>query len=518
LTLDELIGRQRVNLSRTFAQSEEPAFNPEIMHRLAKSEQALAETTAELTQALESRFGPIPTLHEAIAVMQKATTALAQVDVKAALPSEEAALAHLIKARMNLRKLLSNKSSAGLCRAIDRRQYLKLRMPPKKPDDSPAKLPQDLRALAQEERRIGEACQASSGSSPGLADRQEKAGEVASRLQKTVRDDPSLTDLARARMDAAAEPVRQGSEALRAGRVTEAARQASTAADRLERLATQVAGLKAAEMAAKLAAARDLADALAREQKALGDQIAGGARPGQAVAEREVAEGSRTLGDWLTRFQSDAADDRRDLSRSLGQASRDNPPREIAEDLDRLADDLDANRGERTAAREAAGRLAALAQALDAIRRAYVQPQLDQFVAAEKQAARTQDTLNSARDEAGKGEAERAMTELLRTMESLRSAEGPLAQATSKLSESLQNRGGGWGSYRKAPEFAGKGPPMLSPPRGYSDGVGQVVLALQARIQELILRDALLDRDEGVPPRYRPLVDEYYRVLSQDLR
>ena len=58
----------------------------------------------------------------------------------------------------------------------------------------------------------------------------------------------------------------------------------------------------------------------------------------------------------------------------------------------------------------------------------------------------------------------------------------------------------------------------LSPPVAYSDGVGAVLLALQAKIQEIILDDALVDRDGPVPPQYKGLVDDYYRVLSQDLR
>ena len=40
---------------------------------------------------------------------------------------------------------------------------------------------------------------------------------------------------------------------------------------------------------------------------------------------------------------------------------------------------------------------------------------------------------------------------------------------------------------------------------------------LQAKIQQLVLDQALMERDQGVPPRYKSLVEDYYRVLSQDL-
>ncbi len=46
------------------------------------------------------------------------------------LPAEETALAGLVKARRNLRKLLSDKSSAGLCRKIDMNQSKVRRLPP----------------------------------------------------------------------------------------------------------------------------------------------------------------------------------------------------------------------------------------------------------------------------------------------------------------------------------------------------------------------------------------------------
>ncbi len=56
------------------------------------------------------------------------------------------------------------------------------------------------------------------------------------------------------------------------------------------------------------------------------------------------------------------------------------------------------------------------------------------------------------------------------------------------------------------------------PPQEYTEGVPKVVQVLQAKIQEVILKDALLDKDEAVPPRYKALVEEYYRLLSEDLR
>jgi hypothetical protein len=44
------------------------------------------------------------------------------------------------------------------------------------------------------------------------------------------------------------------------------------------------------------------------------------------------------------------------------------------------------------------------------------------------------------------------------------------------------------------------------------------VQALQVKIQDIILKDILLDKDEPVPPQFKALVEEYYRVLSDDAR
>ena len=48
--------------------------------------------------------------------------------------------------------------------------------------------------------------------------------------------------------------------------------------------------------------------------------------------------------------------------------------------------------------------------------------------------------------------------------------------------------------------------------------VRDVARALQAKIQQMILDDALVDRDGAVPPGYEGKVADYFRVLSEDVR
>jgi hypothetical protein len=53
---------------------------------------------------------------------------------------------------------------------------------------------------------------------------------------------------------------------------------------------------------------------------------------------------------------------------------------------------------------------------------------------------------------------------------------------------------------------------------GFNDSVGTVMLALQTKIQEIMFDNELADRDGPVPTRYKEMVEDYYRVLSMDLR
>ena len=128
-----MIARQRDNLNRTFVQAEKQTIDAAAVRRLAKTESELAQATAEFTEGLEQRAGPVPSLHEALEAMQAATGALEQQAVKPARGSEETALAALIKVRQDMRKFLSqNSECASACRQFDNQQQQKLRKPPPK--------------------------------------------------------------------------------------------------------------------------------------------------------------------------------------------------------------------------------------------------------------------------------------------------------------------------------------------------------------------------------------------------
>jgi hypothetical protein len=163
-------------------------------------------------------------------------------------------------------------------------------------------------------------------------------------------------------------------------------------------------------------------------------------------------------------------------------------------------------------ATDAARRLDELAQQLDNARRALNQPQLEKLMAAEKQAADTQKALNAVANDQAKALAEKRMTDLRETMDALKSGDDTLADAAQSLAQATQQGGSQWTSEGPNPRGKYRSPVV------YGVAVTRTIEALQGRIQELILKDALLDKDEAVPSQYKRYVEEYYRTLSEDLR
>jgi DNA repair exonuclease SbcCD ATPase subunit len=565
VALEELIARQRANLRNTFVQTELPAVEPRSMERIARTEHELAKVTDEFTEAYEQRFGPLPCLHQAVEAMQGAAAALDEKNAKSGRDSEGVALANLIKARQNIRKLLSqsSSSSASACRKFDQEQKQKLRPPKKEGNEKErlAKLQNEIEQLAKEEKKFSEDIesksdggaqmesdkqaqknsksaksksgsgsggsssgeQKSAQSKPSLAERQDQAARKAAELQQLVNKDDALTELARERMDAAAKTVQQSADALRNGREQEAGKDASDAAEQLERLARQVAALKAPDLPARLASTQSLAQELAGKQQSLGNQMQEkegksgqqGRGQGQASAQQSLSEDAKTLADLLPRNVADAAEADQQLGQALREAAEKNSPAAIAEQMKRAAEALQAGKNgqARRDAKDAGERLQTLAQQLDATRRALVQPQLEKLIATEKQAAEAQKALNAVANDQQKAEAEKKMLELRDGVDSLKAMDAKIDEASQGLADAVRaGSSNTWNSGGRTPRG------MYRPPVAYVNGVNRTIVALQAKIQDLILKDALLDKDEAVPPKYKKLVEEYYRVLSEDLR
>ncbi|MCU0982499.1 MAG: hypothetical protein MUF25_25350, partial [Pirellulaceae bacterium] len=76
---------------------------------------------------MAQRVGPVPCLDLAVAAMRSATAELEKKSLTSAGGLEETALAELLKARQNLRQMLSESSSSSSCRQVDSQQRQKMR-------------------------------------------------------------------------------------------------------------------------------------------------------------------------------------------------------------------------------------------------------------------------------------------------------------------------------------------------------------------------------------------------------
>jgi hypothetical protein len=540
-TLEEVILRQRRALNRALAHEEDRPVEGKVADRLAKEETEIAIVAGEFAAKLASEFGPINPLDEAVQALEAATASLASRELGVAIPQERAGLAALTRARQNLRKLLSDTSSAGQCQKIDRQQAEQsIRKPPADPskEAEKAKLGPDIQKLAQAQKQFAEeiASQASggaklnqppepqpanpsktSGTPPSPAQSQQAAAKEAERLKQLAEADEALTKLARQRLDEAASEVAKSARAANADQPEESARAARAAAEALAELAEQVEGLKANELADRLAKARDLARSIAQGGRDLARQAESPGRDEALANEARLAGRAKTLADLLARIEADALEDEPTLAGAVGKAVAANPPGEVEQALSRAGASIASGQPEKTgrALGEASGKLDGLARDLDAARREFMQPKLQQLLAAEKQAAEARQALESVADESGKAEAAKAVADLARAVDALKPGGGPLRDAAKSLSLAAQSGAtSGWTVPPRGPLKSG----LFVPPLVYTEAVVGASKALQARIQELMLVDAVIERDGMVPPGYREKVEDYFRVLSEDLR
>jgi len=572
VTLEELIARQRVNLNRTFAFESDQTVAEETARRLARFERELAAATGEFSEGIAAFGEPIGALDHAVTEMKSAAELLTAKDLRAARPREETALKGLTSARQNLRKLLkqSQSSQASACRSYDVKQFQRIRRPPAdQTKQQLARLENDLQELARREQKFSEEIEAKGRGGPQLdpapdqeeqaqtsrkpsdkassrrpgsraqgrasqssqaqttpAEQQRQAAEEAERLRRLARQDESLTELTNRRLAAASQSVQESSRSIEAGREAQAAQEARMAARRLEATARQVGALKARELADRLARQRDLAAAIASAERELGRALerkaaskeAGDPDEGRlASTQSELADEVAALADVLGQLKLAAAEEEPELAETIGRAARSNPPEDVEEAMRRNAVTIGEGRALAAArsAEQAAAQLEALASDLESVRRAAISPQLERLLAAEKQAALLEERLRSVRQASQQAEGEKAISDLARLLDNLAPGEGPLRQAADNLAGATQAGPGGWARNDQIePGHAG----YFVPPNAYTAGLRAVTQALQGKIQEVVLDNALVERNGPVPPQYKNLVEDYYRVLSQDLR
>ncbi len=155
IALDELIGRQRVNLNRANRLAKRrPTDRSEADDplKIAGFEETLINLTKEFTEGIEQLAdAKVESLHKALDAMQAAIDALDRARLADAPPAMAEALKHLVASRRELINLIGNNPAlAKAMRAFDRRQAQKIRKPKNK-DEEAEELVNRLEELAQEE-------------------------------------------------------------------------------------------------------------------------------------------------------------------------------------------------------------------------------------------------------------------------------------------------------------------------------------------------------------------------------
>jgi hypothetical protein len=378
-------------------------------------------------------------------------------------------------------------------------------------------------------------------------ERQEKIADRARELEEKLKKLDVASDLAKLRMAKAVETTEKASGALARGNTKEATATAKDGAAMLHELARQVKGEIARDVAQELAMAQDLADELAKREAEL-SQMAG-AQSGQSGTEgasdnqaqqsensqkgqagnspgsdpggggpgpggrggwgdltaeerlERLEEAAKTLEHWLKdaslRAEGDSAG-------RLRQLLEDTAVTRIVERMERIRE-LYVGRELKLVHRDAVELskvLELLARQLEVLHRGIVAPELAALVELDRRIAELTAKLKTIKTDAEIAEWRRAAGELVRDLEKAGLADGAHA-----LSDAFDAGGWEWG----VGDYHVRVAPVV-----IVNAIRSVDLVLQAKIQNLILKDIASARDEPTPPEFKELVERYYEVLSKE--
>jgi len=571
-TLNELIARQRFNLNRgvRLARRKPADKGPsEDPFKIAGFEETLVGLTREFTEGIEGIVGErVEPLHQAEEAMLAAVEALDRGrNADAPQPMSEA-LRHLVSARRTIQVLIAEDGNASeRIRQFDRSQTQKIR---KDKNDEAEEIADRLEELAKEEDFVYATL--SAGSEPGdqparaedgakgkdgekgdgtnaesskdsgsggesgrkgepgdkepaakndpreVAAKQEKIVDELRAIEEKLKRLEEASELAKARMSKAGEEAEKASNALARGNREEATGAARAGAAMLHELARQVKGEIAREVADELAMARDLAadlaeseadlarmpDAPAGSREGSSGSKGGSARGGPGEADRldRLREAARTLEEWLNgaslRAEGEAAG-------RVREVVEENPVAPIAERMDRVRELIVGGRkpDARDEAKEASRHLEVLARKLDVLHREIVSPEIATLVEFDKRVAELLKTLETLKTDAEITAWHVRAGALVRDLE-----RAGLADRAAELARAMEVGGwrdGAWGVGQLGHRLV---------PGGYLVALKGITVALQDRVQDLILMDLASARDEATPPEFRELVERYYEVLS----
>lgn len=543
-SLEELIARQRYALNRTLQTQKRFDRSGQAdlaaVDQLIKFQGELAKSTRELAEGLAARgIDDTELLYQAESAMLAATDSLSAGKYDTATLQDRDALKYLIEGRnrieISIRKNRNRPLLAQL-RQFDRLQRQKIRRP--KTDEEEAKqIAERLKELADQQEFVYRALNDAEGGQPmdELEDKQHDISTEARDIEKALGKLPKATDLAKERIAEAAKKSEEIAEGLSAGEKPVEAAQEN--AEKFRDLTEQVQALIAQEQADQIAAARQMAAELARQQRDFVDRLAksdlgssgesekpmdaaGAARnakpmekeeqrPGLGAAQR-IAEKAETLKDVLGAAGGAKSPEEEPAAEKLKSIIGSLKLDDLLHKLQQLPDQVGGGKAEeaKSAAEEGAERLEEAANALDAIHRGVVAPRLEMLAKVEKEIAGLDEDLDMLEKPADINSWHARADELADDLEKAGINEELRTQFAELIKQGLGDarRTGNW-NWAQVNGF-------YQAPANYKRLVQRLQASLRNQLQELVLGEQISQRDEPTPPQYQELVDRFQQVLT----
>jgi hypothetical protein len=378
-------------------------------------------------------------------------------------------------------------------------------------------------------------------------EKQEKIVDRARELEEKLKKLEVASDLAKVRMAKAAETAERAAGALSRGNTKEATENAKAGAAMLHELARQVKGEIARDVAQELAMARDLADELA-EREAEMSQIPGqdsGSGTDQTAPDGQSnpaengqkgppgkngrgatgtdGTGEAGRGGWRELTDVERLGRMEEAAKTLEQWLKDASLRAEGQSAERIRELLEERSvtqivermqrmgelylgGQMSLARREANDLAKmlelLARQLEVLHRSIVAPELTALVELDRRVALLLAKLKTITTDVEIAEWRRLAADLVTDLE-----KAGLTDAATALTDAFE--AGGWHWSVGSDHFR-------TAPAGFAIALNSVSTLLQAKIQNLILRDMASARDEATPPQFKELVERYYEVISKE--
>ncbi len=553
LTLEKLITEQREILGRTFASVQRGQTPDGLAAKLADDESELRTQTEDLTTALEEKVGPMPSLAEATKSMAQAEADLRAESMADGQVDEEHALAHLIAARRNLRKIMKQGNAQGkMARNVDQQQLKKRRKPQPDPkqmqeqEQQLSELRKQLDQLAKQQESFCQSAQASQQASQSsgkasasaepatrdqLAEQQKQAAKETREIQRAL-EEGDYGQLAPRRAEQAAESIQESGQALaESDAFSLAIDQAREAAEQLKSLSRLLGRRHDPDFTDKLSVAERQARQLSEEQSELSSSLTDNGleqvEPASSSAnsdetalteQQRLADGTEELVDLLDQLLADSIQQSWEMQQELAQQLASTPPQDASSAMRQAIETLKAGDAGKASAHgtRASAALSRLADGLRQARDAAGPNRLEQLTKAEKQAAAILKDLQREGSTATQAMARSEARQFADELRSLSKNDAELAAASRNLNASRP----GTSSNTERSEATTSTPDsgqFATPPTSLVDSLREVDVILQRRIQQAIVNGTIQQGVGAVPPEYSDMVDDYYRTLSEDI-